>query len=428
MDEHIYCEPIIEYVTQATDQNESLTAIIVESKDNNLNELSLLAVNKADLNNDKHPIDEKQCLESLRKSITNLENCLDNHLLGGAMAPNAKSKSSNLPPKPKLPPNSASKPGTSSQSTNSSSSMNQLQTIIDSIDTSIIPRPIWPTDFEDSLMDINLESFEARRDATAEMGNLINLESPILGAQKSLPSQQTPHHAENVINFHNTREVLEKIQGRLANYLESSQVEASAPSNVLEENIHTLKLDLENYLKAMQDKNEIELKNFCAGMKNNQKIVTIKNAFERKENTYEVLDETMPGYERMHPISRSSNSQTSSMSSSSGHMAKSYYQENLEQDQHFGTVYVKDGFTMKCNEKINPFTTRPGTFKSTHLTDYARNPQQNRSLTHYYVNCDNSNCSGSSGSSGNYSSCSNCNSFSDRTKDLRKSYKVSFLA
>lgn len=418
VDEHIYCEPIIEYVTQTTDPSESLTAIIVESpsNDNNLNELT---VNNADLNNESHSIDEKQCLESLRKSITNLENCLDNHL-GSAnqMTPNSKARSSNLPLKSKLPPISASKPGTSSQSTNSSSSMNQLQTMIDSMDTSI-PRPIWPI-YDDSLLDINLESFESKHGAT-EVGNLINLESPILGAQKSIPSQSTPHYAEDVINFHNTREVLENIQGRLANFLESSQVAASAPSNVLEENIHMLKLDLENYLRAMHDKNEIELKKFCAGMKNNQNIVTIKNAFERKENTYQVLDETIPGYERMHPISRSSNSQSSSMSSSSGQLAKSYYQENLEQDQHFGTVYVKDGFTMKCNERINPFTTRPGTYKSTHLTDYARNPQLNRSLTHYYVNCDKSNCSGSSG---NYSSCSNCNSFSDRTKDLRRSYKV----
>ena len=414
-------------MTQTTEANESLNAIIVESpsKENNLNEMSLLAVNKTDHLNDTHPIDEKQCLESLRKSITNLENCLDDHL-GSAykMSPILKSKHAKGSLNVKHSLNSNAKPSTSSDSTNSNSKRkSQLQTIIDNIDTQI-PRPIWPTDFDDSLMDINLESFEVRHNHP-QQGNLINLESPILGATKSLPQQPTPHYSEDVINFHNTREILEKIRGRLENYLESSQNVTPAPSNVLEGNIYTLKMDLENYLKAMHDKNEMELKNFCAGMKNNQNIVTLKNAFERKENTYEVLDETIPGYERMHPISRSSNSDSSTMSSSSHTLAKSYYQENIEQDQNFGTVYVKDGFTMKCNEKINPFNLRHASYKSTHSTDYAnRNQhQQNRSLTHYYVNCDKSNCSGSTG---NYSSCSNCNSFSDTTRDLRRNFKVSF--
>lgn len=383
VDEHIYCEPIIEYIKQpVVNGKSSLDEVVVvgHQKTVTTGELNLMAEtsNSADKKtSESQGLVEKQCLESLRKSITNLENCLDVNLDNNTQLIGAKVTKTNP-----IKNSSSAKSLSSLQQNNASESVNNLQKIIDNIDSQI-PRPIWPSDFDDSLMDINLESFEMRQkrlsNGSDKSRNLIILDSPVMG-QKSDSAKdvkRSPAHAENVINFHNTREVLEKIRTRLENYLDYSKdhpnaiAETDAKIANLEDNIQVLKQDLENYLQAMNERNEIEIKQLCTGISNQKKYLQMKNAFEktygsscsgsckmRIENTYELMD----GYEKMRPISATSVSSTGSYSASasgsnsSSNLVKTAYFKNKDPDEPFGTVYVKDGFTLRYNERINPST------------------------------------------------------------------------
>jgi hypothetical protein len=385
VDEHIYCEPIIEYIKQPVNVKSSLDEVVVVGHQKTVTtaDLNLMtsptSVTVDKKTNESRGLDEKQCLESLRKSITNLENCLDvnldnnnKQLIGAKVTKTNPIKSSS----------SAKSLSALQQNNNASESVNNIQKIIDNIDSQI-PRPIWPSDFDDSLMDINLEMMEMEQkrlsSGSDRSRNLITLESPVM-EQKSdsaKDAKRSPPHTENVINFHNTREILEKIRTRLENYLDYSKenpnviAETDAKIANLEDNIQVLKKDLENYLQAMNEKNESEIKQFCNGILNQKKYMQMKNAFEktygsscsgsckiRIENTYELMD----GYEKMRPLSTTSNCSTGSYSasasesSSSSNLVKTSYYKNPEGDEPFGTVYVKDGFTLRYNERINPST------------------------------------------------------------------------
>uniref|UniRef100_A0A182KF13 Uncharacterized protein n=1 Tax=Anopheles christyi TaxID=43041 RepID=A0A182KF13_9DIPT len=212
----------------------------------------------------------------------------------------------------------------------------QLSVIMEGNDGQI-PRPIWPMDTDDSLMDINLESF---RMANHSSQNLIGFESPSLssisesemyamreqvmdGAGDGTQSRKKSQY-EEYLEFHNTRNILEQIRGKLNTLLEqrteqqqqqqedqTSQrvpksgnpfVKDPGPSETeLEKNIAILKADLDGYLRTMNQKNENEIRRFCKGMSREPKVVAVQNAVEQRnrsrsgsimslEHDYELLE------------------------------------------------------------------------------------------------------------------------------------------
>ncbi|XP_050073713.1 uncharacterized protein LOC126561542 [Anopheles maculipalpis] len=208
----------------------------------------------------------------------------------------------------------------------------QLSVIMEGNDGQI-PRPIWPLDTDDSLMDINLESF---RMANHSSQNLIGFESPTLSSiseseMYAMRDQATDGAAEGssrkksqyeeYLEFHNTRNILEQIRGKLNTLLEqrTEQQEQAAqrvpssgnpfvkepgPSETeLEKNIAILKADLDGYLRTMNQKNENEIRRFCKGMSREPKVVAVQNAVEQRnrsrsgsilslEHDYEMLERT----------------------------------------------------------------------------------------------------------------------------------------
>ncbi|XP_058066990.1 uncharacterized protein LOC131216497 [Anopheles bellator] len=182
-----------------------------------------------------------------------------------------------------------------------------------------IPRPIWPLDIDDSLMDINLESF---RMAEHSSQNLIGFESPALssisdndgyreGPPPSGPAPELPElpvrkksQYEEYLEFHNTRNILEQIRGKLNTLLEQradqQQQQAQDPTkrispghgtnpftsaSELERNIAILKADLDGYLRTMNQKNESEIGRFCKGMSREPKVVAVQNAVEQRNRS-----------------------------------------------------------------------------------------------------------------------------------------------
>uniref|UniRef100_A0A182QAL1 Uncharacterized protein n=1 Tax=Anopheles farauti TaxID=69004 RepID=A0A182QAL1_9DIPT len=211
----------------------------------------------------------------------------------------------------------------------------QLSVIMEGNDGQI-PRPIWPLDTDDSLMDINLESF---RMANHSSQNLIGFESPTLSSISESEMYAMRDHVipeaagegasrkksqyEKYLEFHNTRNILEQIRGKLNTLLEqrneqqqqqqdpmSTRIAKSgnpfvkeAPPNEteLEKNIAILKADLDGYLRTMNQKNENEIRRFCKGMSRDPKVVAVQNAVEQRnrsrsgsilsfEHDYELLE------------------------------------------------------------------------------------------------------------------------------------------
>ncbi|XP_041774150.1 uncharacterized protein LOC121594672 [Anopheles merus] len=215
----------------------------------------------------------------------------------------------------------------------------QLSVIMEGNDGQI-PRPIWPLDTDDSLMDINLESF---RMANHSSQNLIGFESPSLssisesemyairdqameGAGDGGTQSRKKSQYEEYLEFHNTRNILEQIRGKLNTLLEQRTeqqqqqkqqedhpaqripktgnpfVKDAGPSETeLEKNIAILKADLDGYLRTMNQKNENEIRRFCKGMSREPKVVAVQNAVEQRnrsrsgsilslEHDYEMLE------------------------------------------------------------------------------------------------------------------------------------------
>uniref|UniRef100_A0A182N7D5 Uncharacterized protein n=1 Tax=Anopheles dirus TaxID=7168 RepID=A0A182N7D5_9DIPT len=213
----------------------------------------------------------------------------------------------------------------------------QLSVIMEGNDGQI-PRPIWPLDTDDSLMDINLESF---RMANHSSQNLIGFESPTLSsisesemyAMRDQVMQDAAGEGasrkksqyEEYLEFHNTRNILEQIRGKLNTLLEQrneqqQQQQQQDPMSAriarcgnpfvkepltneteLEKNIAILKADLDGYLRTMNQKNENEIRRFCKGMSREPKVVAVQNAVEQRnrsrsgsilsfEHDYELLE------------------------------------------------------------------------------------------------------------------------------------------
>ncbi|XP_065084514.1 uncharacterized protein LOC135706785 [Ochlerotatus camptorhynchus] len=234
-----------------------------------------------------------------------------------------------------------------------------------------IPRPIWPLDVDDSLADINLEAFKMRNNSQQ---NLIGFESPASSnsdneiysvSKKTLDDtakKKSQSQYEEYLEFHNTRNILEQIRGKLNTLLEQ-RTEGQNHSGTshgltqaeveLEEKITNLKSDLEGYLQSMNQKNENEIKLFCKGMSKDAKVVAVQNAVEQRnrsrsssvnfENDYEVLENQKALDQTFYPtISQ---------------RTLSRYPNPGDQPSLFETVYVRDGFNVRQlnRQAPNPF-------------------------------------------------------------------------
>lgn len=250
---------------------------------------------------------------------------------------------------------------------------NEKLTDITEVHDGSIPRPIWPLDVDDSLADINLEAFKMRHNSQQ---NLIGFDSPASSTSDNelysiskkpvddttKTKSQSQSQYEEYLEFHNTRNILEQIRGKLNVLLEQrTNVQNNSDSGQglsqaeieLEEKITNLKSDLEGYLQSMNQKNENEIKRFCKGMSKDAKMVAVQNAVEHRhrsrgssvnfENDYEVL-ENHKAFEQSYYPTLTQRTLTR-------------YQNPSDQPSLFETVYVRDGFNVRQLNRPapNPF-------------------------------------------------------------------------
>ncbi|XP_043662165.1 uncharacterized protein LOC122626103 [Drosophila teissieri] len=99
---------------------------------------------------------------------------------------------------------------------------------------------------------------------------------------------------EDQLHFQNTRELLEDVRDKIR-LLSRATPQASAsptpastpPTDVpkeLEGMIHTLKNELESYLQRMNQHSELELRQLCSGLGRQQHVVRLQNALERRRS------------------------------------------------------------------------------------------------------------------------------------------------
>lgn len=467
VDEHIYSEPVIQKKTNNVvniDNSSSNSDNISDggscTNSNNDNNIQLDKLGEQKSN-------EMKCLESLQKSITELENSLSIHDTRQNQRQQNHIHPNQIPLLQQL-----------QQQQQQHHQPKPLPTIMEGLDGQIPPRPIWPTDFDDSLMDINLDSFLMRNESPINNNgdnlsdrsqiDLIGLESPlpiILSnstnplmrehqkqqlqlQQQQLQMQMQKSQYEEFLNFHNTRNMLEVIRTKLENLLESTTPSTAtsatgessnhSPSSFqnnpfiinnhnasklnqnnlrhsppaphrnatpteLEKNIINLKIDIDSYLKLMNQQNEAEIKQFCTGLSKNSKLLTLQNAVEQKNNSHSGsscnsnqnkkinLHSTGTSNSNFYEIVNENTGEMEYYSMYSGRLEKmptpsppppppplpggnlrNYHHNTLTSNMskysdieampsQFETVYVRDGFSLSYNQKINPFMdgTRP---------------------------------------------------------------------
>lgn len=137
--------------------------------------------------------------------------------------------------------------------------------------------------FDDTLSDVDLDKFDNSKSLRRE-SRLESISSAIDRAETA-----------SLSNFHNVRDVLLNIKGRLESYLTASKGNNSddlSQAN-LEGNIADLKRELERYVRIINEKKESELRKFSENMTNHSNILQMKKAFQRKQklqtNIYETL-------------------------------------------------------------------------------------------------------------------------------------------
>lgn len=262
---------------------------------------------------------ERKCLASLNKSITCLESCLESD----------KQKSSDPKKKKELP----------------NSIVNRRKASLPRDGT--IPRPIWPGDMDDSLTNINLEAFNLQSPS-----DLIQLNTP-----KSEKRQSTFTNTDSGkgtsegcseymdMDYHETRNILVNIRSKLETLLEQHRntVSNTNPFNAhektdeggLEENIISLRNDLEKYLTVMTEKSELELQRFSNTMSKDSRIQTVTKAFDRS---------------RQESFNSATKKPVTAYSCLSSHIKPPLSRKpSIE----------KGDFIMTCNDQINPFTATP---------------------------------------------------------------------
>lgn len=138
---------------------------------------------------------------------------------------------------------------------------------------------------DDTLSDVDLERFNTTRN---DGSHVVDFEDGAIGDTADTAS---------LSNFHNVRDVLMSIRGRLESYLrgthETSTDAENASNTNLEGNIADLKRELERYVNIINEKNENELRKFSENMTKQSNILQMKKAFKRKEklktNIYETV-------------------------------------------------------------------------------------------------------------------------------------------
>ncbi|XP_055708737.1 uncharacterized protein LOC129804968 isoform X2 [Phlebotomus papatasi] len=228
-------------------------------------------------------------------------------------------------------------------------STQKLPTIMEGIDGQI-PRPIWPSDMDDSLVDINLDSFLLNKEKNGQVdGNGSSVEGIInpaldcddLSESNSLENNyrcakyvnscpENPYCVEGVledlqssvdkslslylqkcednITIQTTREFLEDIRKKLTTLLEEHYDENGDPltptrstivraddkrqsrrkyTTVIKEDIKNLRSDLDDYLKVMNQTNEFEIQQLCTGIARDARLTTMKNALENRMRNQE---------------------------------------------------------------------------------------------------------------------------------------------
>lgn len=294
---------------------------------------------------------ERKCLASLNKSIASLENCLETE--GGSV----KQKKS----LPEIVVDSPRKTGghDNDEKDIPNSIVNRRKASLPRDGT--IPRPVWPGDIDDSLTNINLDAFNLKSSPN-ESFNLIQLNTPKSEKRQSTftntdsgkgTSEGTSEYMD-LVDYHQTRHILVNISSKLETLLEQHRMAIASNKNNnpfvdqqkshgatetdLEQNIISLKNDLENYLTVMTEKSEQELRQFSDTMSKDTRIQTVTKAFDRSKCR---LDFESP-LKRNEPIT-----------------AYSCFSSQIKPPLSRKPSFEKGDFIMTCNDQINPFTATP---------------------------------------------------------------------
>lgn len=400
VEEHIYSEPvIIEHVQ------------VHQSTHNELTKDTPTSV--------KHPkVKERQCLNSLNKSISHLEKCLvtdnknnNNKLPDKAIDLSSKSERQDQKRSKHKLPNSIS-----NNKKNRRMSLSRDATI---------PRPIWPGESDDSLSNINLDAFNLKSPSSLRSNdsfNLIQFNTPKSEKRQSTntntdsgkgTSENSNDDFIDMIDYHQTRNVLVNIRSKLETLLEqhrhtmmSNPFRGSTQSEGtdLESNIIKLKSDLENYLIVMNEKSEYELRRFSTTISNDSKVQTITKAFNQSricrfgDDCYEVLSgEPFADY--------------------------SGYNSQIKTPLSRKPSIEKGDFILTYNDQINPFTATP---RDTIIQIVSDNSAGDSSDS---INCNNSNCSsgGNNNNNGGKSSGKKCNRHGGNLTQMQKNLAFSQL-
>lgn len=230
--------------------------------------------------------------------------------------------------------------------------IDKLPTIMEGIDGQI-PRPVWPSDYDDSLVDLNLEPFLQQPDVAGQN------RSCVINTPNKLTNEvyiQNIKHYEDNLSFQQTRSILEDIRQKLnhllnanndSNPFRSLDMERKKTEHQikLEEEIIKLKNDLDEYLLIINQENEKEIKKLCAGLSKDTKLLTLQNALVNKTRSSSIEENP---YQIYHNLEfRGDNGLTSS------------YPNEDKDESHFGSIYVKNGFNVCTADNLlnsNPFS------------------------------------------------------------------------
>lgn len=275
LDEHIYCEPVIERAQRGPHQemqnvSGTAAAAVVKASESQPQQLQL------QLQQLQVPQQQQQQLphysDKLRVLETSIEN-LDRHL---------KSFPSLVTSHPQLP------------------------TIVEGY----IDKQQQQQQLEDSLLDIDLDAFllqpkQQQQQRIAGIDNPSFLSDEQLAENNykcakyinscpedayRLDNESSSSYAkryEDQLHFQSTRELLEDVRDKI-------RLLAPTPTtdipHELEGMIETLKNELESYLQRMNQHSELELRQLCSGLGRQQHVVRLQNALERRRSYAGVCD------------------------------------------------------------------------------------------------------------------------------------------
>lgn len=204
-----------------------------------------------------------------------------------------------------------------------------------------IPRPVWPGDVDDSLTNINLDAFNLKASPGSQGFNLLEFQK----RQSTVTTDSGKGSCDgasdmDLVDYHQTRDILVNICGKLDDLLQQHRMtlaskdpffdERTPESETdLEQNMKSLKNDLENYLTVMSEKTEQELRQFSDTMCKDSRIQTVTKAFDRSLRRKERV------------------------------IAYSCFTSHIKSPVSRKPSIAKGDFILTCNDQINPFTATP---------------------------------------------------------------------